>query len=130
MIFPLEIKDCTPHIHFSEMQSFIRSLPDGKYTIRIEKEKSRRTNQQNKYIWGVIVEILFNEVGQWSTKDECYDFLKYQFNSQLVVIGGKEYLIGKSIAETDTAKCAEICQKIREWALIELQIRIPEPNEP
>ena len=108
---------------------FRSALADGEYYLSVEKPVKKRSNAQNRYIWGVVVKILFDETGQWDTPGECYEWIKRTFNPIEKEIFGKLEIVGQSIAETSTSEFERITQLVRVWSLKELNIIIPEPNE-
>jgi hypothetical protein len=79
-----------------------------------------RSNQQNRYLHGVFLKILSDELGY--TLDEVKGIMKWAIN--------KKY--GMDLPHTSNATTKELedwLARGREWASIELGIYIPEPNE-
>ncbi len=96
-------------------------------------EVKGRSNSQNSYYWGVVLEAFFNsEIGY--TKDEWHEIIKAKFLSQTDIVKGRTgavYLAhSKSTTKLDTKEFEELMTQVRQWASIELGIWIPEPNEP
>lgn len=92
----------------------------------------KRSNPQNKYYWGCVVQILSDETGY--TKDEIHEIIKYKFlPAQKNFCGkkGKDVKLSYSLSTTelDTKNWEELMAQIREWASIELGIWIASPNE-
>lgn len=90
-----------------------------------EKHFDQRTLPQNRYYYGVVVDILAKEFGY--TKDECNEALRGLF-LRIPGENGKPDRILHT-RDLDTADFNEYLENIRRWALIEFQIYIPEPNE-
>ena len=90
-----------------------------------------RSNPQNKYYWGVIVQTLSDELGY--TRNEIHDLIKYRFLSTPDIVKGRTGQVmlqrTKSTTELDTKSFESLMSEIREWASIELGIYLPEPNE-
>lgn len=107
----------------------LKPYKDGVYAISIKPfgEKEARSNSQNAYYWGVIVNILSDETGY--TSDEIHELLKFKFLKSNISIKGKEYITTKSTTELTTIAAEEFFSNIRQWASIELGIYIPLPNE-
>lgn len=95
------------------------------------KEMRLRSQPQSRYYFGVIIEILSNELGY--TKNECHEILKELFLKTLKHLktknGVKEVWITKSTTNLTTIDFEEFLSQIRQWASIELSIYLPLPNE-
>jgi hypothetical protein len=92
-----------------------------------------RSDQQNKYYWGCVVQILSDELGY--TQEEVHEIIKDKFLCVRVPLKNPKGLeifgwIKKSTTSLDTKEWEEFMTKIREWASQVLGIWIPEPNEP
>lgn len=90
-----------------------------------------RSQNQNRYYWGCVVQILSEELGY--ERDEVHEMLKYKFlTSKLPVETSKTRInLGfvKSTTELDTKEFEEFLSSVRVWASRELGIYIQEPNE-
>lgn len=93
--------------------------------IVIRRKRKKRSNPQNKYYRGVVIEILSEYCGY--TPDEMHDAIKYKFLKKQT--DGKPLTFG-STAGLTTIEFEELMSKIRIWASSELSVYIPEPNEP
>lgn len=95
------------------------------------KEQKMRSLPQNKYYFKVIVEILSDHLGY--TKDQIHELLKEEFLYEILHIktkdGIKEKKIVRSTTELTTAEAEKFYSDIRQWASLELNCYIPEPNE-
>lgn len=95
------------------------------------KQAQIRSTPENKYYWGIIIDILSNELGY--TKNSMHETMKEMFLKEPVHLktkeGIKEVWITKSTANLTVAEFEEYLEKIRQWAIIYLAINIPEPNE-
>jgi len=92
----------------------------------------QRSNPQNKYYWGCVVQILSDELGY--TPEEVHEILKDKFLGVRVPLKNPKGLeifgwIKKSTTTMDTKEWEEYMTKIREWASLTLSIFINEPNE-
>lgn len=109
------------------MQSHIKSLSRDeprKVVITIKPYRKSRSNNQNKYYWGVVIAILSDEIG-YST-EEMHEALKYKF---LLVDNYKEIPTVRSTSDLSTIEFEEYMTNVRQWASADLQIYIPLPNE-
>ena len=100
----------------------------------IIKKKNRRSNPQNRYLWGVVykeIEVRLKELGNEMDADEVHEFCKSEFN-KVEIIGDGGEVIGKkggSTTEMNKSEISEYWDKIIYWAADFLQIVIPLPNE-
>lgn len=99
-------------------------LEGGLVQITIEKRKRPRSNEQNRYYWGVVVRIISDHLGY--TPEEAHTALRGHF---LTVLTDKTLPLIKSTTDLSTVEFEAYMTKIREWASIEFQMYIPEPNE-
>ncbi len=91
----------------------------------VEKKKKRSLNQ-NRYYWGVVVLIFAFEIGE--EKDDMHEILKYKFHSEEKLIDNEIIKVPKSTHDMTTAEFEIYLKKIRKWA-VDLNIIIPEPNQ-
>ena len=118
-----EVKNNKLHLENRDyFDNVIKSFNDKKVTLTIEQYKKTRSDNQNRYYWGVIIELLRNELGY--TADEMHDALRLKF----LRVRGKVDTI-KSTAKLSTVEAEEYYSQIRIWASSELNVQIPEPNE-
>ena len=87
--------------------------------------KKLRSIHQNSYYWGVVVEILGNELGY--PPYNMHDALRMQFLSKPDEKTGLMKIA--STTDLSTKQMEDYIEEIRRWASIELSIYIPEPNE-
>ena len=109
--------------------------PDCSYVLDLHKAKTKRSLNQNKYYWGVIIPCiqngLFETQGEWLTHDATHEFLKSNFNYKELVneSSGEIIKLPKSTTESDTFDFEEYLDKCRLFADEFLNIIIPMPNE-
>lgn len=95
--------------------------------ISITTPKSKRSDQQNRYYWGVVVKILADELGYFSY--EMHELLRIKFLKRELILNEVIYTIGSSTTKLNTKEMEIYLENIRRWAAIELNILIPLPNE-
>lgn len=110
--------------HPESVKLTMERLEGQEIQFLIEKRKKQRSNDQNAYYWGVIVEMLADEFGY--TKDEMHEALKWQF---LRVKSDHGPDTVRSTSDLSTAEFEALAQQIRDWALVEYNVNIPKPNE-
>jgi hypothetical protein len=107
------------------IQAALRNFEGKRIEITIDKIKSTRSQQQNRYYWGGVVKILSVELGY--TSEEIHDLLKLKFLKRNIVIGVEEEVIVKSTTELTKSEFMDYIASIQQWAS-ELNIIIPDPN--
>lgn len=91
---------------------------------KFEWKSTIRSTPQNRYYFGVVIDILSNHIG--FTPDEMHEILKHKF---LRHKEQKGYVIPQSTTSLSTIEFENYLTQIREWAVIDLGVLIPEPNE-
>jgi len=102
----------------------LHTLEGKRVELTVEKQKHKRTKNQNAYYWGVVLQLIAEHTGE--DVEALHDALKVHFAPKhvvgnLVVPSGTRYL--------DTVDFAGYVEKVRRWAAEELNINIPDPNE-
>jgi len=113
-----------------EMDGFriwMDGLEGQKVQVIVRKPRKIRSQKENKYYWGVVVEMISLETGQ--DKDTIHNVLKDLFLKERVILKNKEYEVIKSTAGLTTTQFEEFLVKCRQWGSVELNLYIPEPNE-
>lgn len=96
---------------------------DCKYVLEINKSKNKRSLNQNKYYWGVVITIFADYTGY--LKEECHQILTEKFLQYTK--SGREFT--RSSKQLDTKEFEEYVKKCRMWLYHEHQLHIPLPNE-
>lgn len=110
----------------------LKRMRDGEVRISVERLTATRSHLQNRWYWGVIVDLLSQHTGY--TADEMHDVLKAKFIPKRIAVAdgnGRvrgEFVIGGSTARLDKIEFGEYCEHIREWAADELGVVIPDPD--
>ena len=100
----------------------IKSL-DGKFIqLVVRRYRTNRSNNQNRYYFGIVIKILGDELGYMP--DEMHEALKWKFLRK----GGKLETV-KSTSSLTTIEFEQYLELVRIWALRDLGINIPLPNE-
>ena len=134
------------------LKRFLGRVPKGKPTTLILDERDKftenlcnfegkdvwleiypvgkqRSIQQNRYLFGVVIEVLVNETedfGGWDSYN-VYGWLEWKFLNDYPDDGGPREWV--RIKDLSTVNFEELMTKIREWASVDLGCCIPEPNE-
>jgi hypothetical protein len=110
----------------------LRRMRDGEVIITVARHVATRSQQQNRWYWGVIVELLSEHTGY--TPDELHEVLKAKFiPKKLALQDGNgeikgEFVIGGTTTGMDKIEFGEYCESIRRWAAEELDVVIPDPD--
>ena len=114
------------------IKRWIATFKDGtKLDIIIRKHKSKRSDEQNRYYWGVVIPILADYFGHDNAED-LHAELKLKFNpvsSKLdpnIIIGGTTTKM--STVEFMAAEDSYV-ERICRWAAMEYSIFIPPPKK-
>ena len=113
-------------LHFdrrSDVDKYISTLIGQRVEVIIRKPKTKRSDVQNNYYWGVVIELLSKELGY--DQDEMHEILKYKFLK--TKNGEMEYV--KSTTKLTTGEFEEYLDKIKRWSAEFLRVVIPDPNE-
>ena len=94
--------------------------------VVLRKQKSTRSLNQNNYYWGVVLELLSDN---GNTPEEWHEICRQMFLKSFKEVNGKEMEYVRSTTKLNTAEFEEYLEKIRRWAVQELNFYIPLPNE-
>ncbi len=115
-----------------DMKAAISRMRDGEVFISIVSKRAARSNQQNRWYWGVIVELLSEHTGY--TPDEIHEVLKAKFIPKRLAVSDSngeikgEFVIGGTTTTLDKNDFGEFCESVRRWAADDLGVVIPDPD--
>ena len=116
----------------TQVKKLFDQLRDGKWIIEIEKPDKRST-QQNRYYWGLVVPLIKNRIldlGTELTSDETHEFLKGKFNTMELVNGdGVVENVPRSTTILNKEAFSEYIAKIQQFAAEFLNVVIPDPGQ-
>ncbi len=95
----------------------------GECEIIVRKWRKRRSTKQNAYYFGVVIPLLCEYFGY--TDDEMHEALKIKFLSK----EGVKLPTTRSTASLSTIEFEYYIAKIKQWALEENNLLIPEPGQ-
>lgn len=107
--------------------------PNKQLLMRVDKRGSRRSDPQNRYYWGVVIESVrhgFLGIGYELTKEETHFFLKEKFNA--ITIENKEGVtieVPGTTTQMTKSAFSEYVEKIARFSAEFLGIVIPEASE-
>lgn len=112
----------------------IRQMEGKHLLITIAEQKRPRSNNQNRYYWGVVVRYvlqMFLDAGNTIDVMQVHEYLKEHVGGLTDIIidpAGKRRPITRSSTRLTTQEFEEYAEKIRAWAA-EFGMIIPLPNE-
>lgn len=139
MIFPATIRN-NGNLYFDnadQFKKYLATFPNEKRVeVTVEKIKHPRTNSQNRYYWGVVVEEIAQHTGH--DPEQVHELLKQMFSPKwyypvLARMNGRTEMtddgIPTSTTRLDTLAFVEYTEKCRLWANEFLGLQIPLPGE-
>ena len=124
-------KDRSKKIEFYDRELFDKSLDHfrGKDAcLEISPIDKKRSVPQNRYLFGVVIELLVTETedfGGWDSYS-VYKHLERKFLNDYPIDEPREWVHIKNLSTVDFE---ELMTKVREWASMEVGCYIPEPHE-
>jgi hypothetical protein len=94
--------------------------------VIIERRGKKRTNPQNRWLWGVAYKILSDHTGY--SEEEIHEICKFKFNRKEYHLGDETFILGGSTAIMTTIEFMEYKTNIQQLGA-ELGCVIPDPNE-
>lgn len=108
----------------------------GKWRVGFVRERKRRSDAQNKYLWGVcypyVAAGLLEAWGEARTDDEVHIFLKDKFLSKPLIDRRTGEIGGKTFPSSRILTVPEFCvyvDSIIKFAAESLNVAIPAPDE-
>ena len=88
--------------------------------------KDNRSNQMNRYYWGVVIKIFAGELG-WET-DDAHEWFKEKFLRLIKKLNNASMVYTKSTSKLTNVEFIEYIKNIQQFSA-EQGIVIPDPNE-
>ena len=123
--------------NINQILEAVNSFEGKECFFTIEKVKKTRSNQQNRFLWGVVIPIvqqgLKDCTGEWRTAENIhYNILLKMFapEKEIINIDTGECITEKiSSSEMTTTQFMEYIMEIQKWSSEFLGVNIPNPNE-
>jgi len=112
-----------------------KSFEGKNLTLILKPFRNTRSVSQNAYYWGVVIpiwqNILKTEWGDFYSKDEVHEFLKYNCNylEKVNTETGECIRFSKSTTQNSTTEQEEFHLRARQLAEEMFDVQIPLPNE-
>lgn len=114
-------------IYQKRLNIFLQSFkPDTQVYVTVQKAGANRARSdlQNNYYWGVVIELTRNFCGY--SKEEMHDAFGMMFRKMEAVDGIPTI---RSTTTMSTEEFSEYVENCRRFAAEELRVYIPDPNE-
>ena len=102
--------------------------------LTVKEWKDGRSNQANRYYWGVVVELIhmgMNDAGHEVTREGTHELLKYRFLREDKPLGndGEFVTTIKSTSELNREEFAQYIEHCQRFAAEYLNVTIPNAGE-
>lgn len=118
--------------NWNRIASQLAQSKDGEYVITIERKHAHRSQQQNRYWWGVCVHLVSEHTGYHP--EEIHELAKQMFLPKAVALADGngevvgEYVLGGSTVRLNRLEFGEFIERFRQWAAETLGVVIPNPD--
>lgn len=129
MEFFSNIKEGRLQLNVSQqIKDFLPSLESKRVVIKIEKVKSIRSLQQNKYYW-VLNKILSDEIGY--DKNELHAIIKFKFLTKEMVDEqtGEIYNYVGETHKLNKSEFSDFIAELQRWAIEKFNCYLPSAGE-
>ena len=113
----------------------IATFENKQIVIKIEKFKKKRSTQQNRFYYGVIIPIVQNclkEAGHIMTNESTHDLIKLKFLKETLFVNedtGEVIERIKSTTELSTSQFMDLLAEINNFTFDYFGVLLPSPNE-
>jgi len=107
--------------------SYLLTLEDKRVELVVKKEEIARTNQQSRYLFGVVYELISEATGY--TKEEVHEMMKSILLKDHKEVNGKSYTVVRSTSSLNTCEMSEYIENVKRFGATELQLNIPEASK-
>jgi len=108
--------------------------------VSFSKLKKTRSNEQNRYYWGVVVRMVcegFSDLGNPVNPDSpedvdmVHEFLKRRFLQPIQVadVNGEAHSLGYTTTQLSTSQMMDYIAQVQQFAVEFLNVIIPDPGE-
>lgn len=113
-------------------RNWLKGLGPGDLEIVVRQHKLTRSDRQNRYMWGVVYEMISEHTGM--TPTAIHEYLKTEFLTEKHIMKMKgdyvvEVDVPRSSSVLKTNEFEDYLSKVRQWASQELGIYVPLPHE-
>jgi hypothetical protein len=130
-----EVKNGTLTRNTNLIKDAIQTFEGKQIVIKIEKAKKKRSTQQNRFYYGVIIPIVQNclkEAGHIMTNESTHDLIKLKFLKEALFVNeetGEVIERIKSTTELSTSQFMDLLAEINNFTFEYFGVSLPSPNE-
>lgn len=118
---------------YSRMRKALKQFIGKSVEITIEKQKNKRSNEQNRYYWGVVIALTKKAIedinGEPIGQTDVHDLLRSRLLYHESLNEKTALKVPKTTTELSTIEFEKYMDDCRNWAKEYLNIDVPEPNE-
>jgi len=117
------------------IKNAIATFEGKQVVIKIEKFKKKRSTQQNRFYYGIILPIVQNclkEAGHIITNDSTHDLIKLKFLKETLFVNeetGEVIERIKSTTELSTSQFMDLLAEINNFTFEYFGVSLPSPND-
>jgi hypothetical protein len=127
--FPCTFKDGKPVLdNPGQLTEYCKKLEGKKGFVSVMPYRKCKSNLQNKYYRGVVVETIKNELG-YNTNEECHAAISNHHLRYKVIKDAPPIVKSTKLSEWSALEWENYMEHLRKWALMEYGIKILLPNE-
>jgi hypothetical protein len=130
-----EVKNGTLTRNTNLIKDAIQTFEGKQIVIKIEKAKKKRSTQQNRFYYGVIIPIVQNclkDAGHIMTNESTHDLIKLKFLKEALFVNqetGEVIERIKSTTELSTSQFMDLLAEINNFTFEYFGVTLPSPNE-
>ncbi len=130
-----EVKNGTLTRNVNLIKDAIQTFEGKQIVIKIEKFKNKRSTQQNRFYYGVIIPIVQNclkEAGHIMTNESTHDLIKLKFLKETLFVNettGEVIERIKSTTELSTSQFMDLLAEINNFTFEYFGVSLPSPND-
>jgi hypothetical protein len=130
-----EVKNGTLTRNVNLIKDAIQTFEGRQIIIKIEKFKKKRSTQQNRFYYGVIIPIVQNclkEAGHVMTNESTHDLIKLKFLKETLFVNettGEVIERIKSTTELSTSQFMDLLAEINNFTFEYFGVSLPSPND-
>jgi hypothetical protein len=130
-----EVRNGTLTRNTNLIKDAIQTFEGKQIVIKIEKAKKKRSTQQNRFYYGVIIPIVQNclkEAGHIMTNESTHDLIKLKFLKEALFVNeetGEVIERIKSTTELSTSQFMDLLAEINNFTFEYFGVSLPSPND-
>lgn len=130
-----EVKNGSLTRNVNLIKDAIATFEGKQIVIKIEKAKKKRSTQQNRFYYGVIIPIVQNclkEAGHIMTNESTHDLIKLKFLKETLFVNettGEVIERIKSTTELSTSQFMDLLAEINNFTFEYFGVSLPSPND-